>query len=325
MAASLASDGGASDDAVVVGLAFGTAAFGAGAMLHHLLRALDLLDAMCLYMIEEAAADDATLDATDGVRLCRRFQRATGTVALAAARGYAQAAGGAMQERFRRLRHDMRNPLSTIRSALELMADETVPEDARRSPRFRAMIERNATALDRMIVTRLGDAEGRSPAGTYQDIAPRAVACAVRRDLRADAESRDVTLVVGTGGDAVRMDAAGLELLLHDALLAALHEAKRGDVLRVEFPEAGESRVAIAVTTETGQPPIASAVARERLVALATALGAWLGVEREGVTLTFPVVSDERASAVSAPVVRGEARDDVAGPRQRDDGQARSL
>jgi len=41
------------------------------------------------------------------------------------------------------------------------MADETVPEEARRSPRFRAMIERNTSTLDQMIVARLGDAEAR--------------------------------------------------------------------------------------------------------------------------------------------------------------------
>jgi hypothetical protein len=59
------------------------------------------------------------------------------------------------------LRHDLRNPIGTIRSALSLMADETVPEEARRSPRFSAMIERNTTSLDQMIVARLSDAEAR--------------------------------------------------------------------------------------------------------------------------------------------------------------------
>jgi len=81
------------------------------------------------------------------------------TVAAAAVRRYGEAADRALQERFRRLRHDLRNPLGTIRSALSLMADESVPEEARRSPRFRAMIDRNTTALDRLIVARLGDDE----------------------------------------------------------------------------------------------------------------------------------------------------------------------
>jgi light-regulated signal transduction histidine kinase (bacteriophytochrome) len=79
--------------------------------------------------------------------------------AIAAAQGFGEAADRALQERFRRLRHDLRNPLGIIRSALSLMADESVPEEARRSPRFRAMIERNTTALEQMITAMLGDAE----------------------------------------------------------------------------------------------------------------------------------------------------------------------
>jgi signal transduction histidine kinase len=332
LAASLAADGGASDDAVALGLAVGTAAFGGGAMLHHLLRTLDLLVAMCLFVMEEAVGNGAVRAGgiaggiADGVRLSRRLQQAAGTITLAAARGYAQAAAGAMQERFRRLRHDLRNPLSTIRSALELMADESVPEEARRSPRFRDMIERNATALDRMIVARLGDAEVRSGAGTYQRIAPRIVACAVRRDLRADADARNVSVVVASGSQAVRVDAAGLELLLHNVLLAALHEATSGDTLTLQFPDSDSSRATLALDTSASRPPISDAGASERLTSLASALGAWLNISPERVTLTFPVVPDEREAPTPSPsLARGEARNDFGGTRQRDDRQAGTL
>jgi signal transduction histidine kinase len=328
LAASLAAEGGASDDAVASGLAFGTEAFGAGAMLHHLLRTLDLLVAMCLFVVEEAAGQGEVRagGVADGVRLCRRLQQAAGTITLAAARGYAQAGAGAMQERFRRLRHDLRNPLSTIRSALELMADESVPEEARRNPRFRAMIERNATTLDRMIVARLGDAEARSGAGTHQRIAPRIVACAVRRDLRADADARHVSVVVASGSQSVRVDAAGLELLLHNVLLAALHEAKPGDTLTLEFPEAAEGQAALTLGTSASGAPIVDVGTRERLASLATALGAWLDIAQERVMLAFPVVPVEREAAVpSASVARDETRNDLGGARQSDDRQAGAL
>ena len=328
VAASLASDGGASDDAVALGLAVGTSAFEAGAMLHHLLRALDLLVAMCLFVVEEAMSQGEVhaSGVADGVRLCRRVQQAAGTITLAAARGYTQAGAGAMQERFRRLRHDLRNPLSTIRSALELMADESVPEEARRSPRFRAMIERNASALDRMIVARLGDAEARSGAGTYQRLAPRIVACAVRRDLRADADARGVSIVVASGGQPVRVDAAGLELLLHNVLLAALQEARPGEALTLEFPDADVSRAALALATSASRSPISDAGSRDRLASLAVALGAWLEITQDRVTLAFPVVSLEREAPIpSASPVRGETRDDLGGARQGDDRQPGAL
>lgn len=328
LAVSLEANGARSDNAVALGLAAGTAAFGAGAMLHQLLRALDLLVAMCLFVVEEAAGrgEIRASGAADGVRLCRRLQQAAGTVMLAAARGFAQASAGAMQERFRRLRHDLRNPVSTIRGALELMADETVPEEARRSPRFRAMIERNATTLDRMIVTRLGDAEARSGTGTYQHIAPRTVACAVRRDLRADADARNVSVAVVGGSEPLRVDAAGLELLLHNVLLAALHEAKPGDAVALEFLNADGSRATLALGSSAGGSPISDARSRERLASLAAALGAWLDIAPDRVTLAFPVVPEEReANAPSAGVGRGEARDDVGGARQRDDRQPGAL
>lgn len=328
LATSLEADGARSDDAVALGLAAGTAAFGAGAMLHQLLRALDVLVAMCLFVVEEAATrgEIRASGAGDGIRLSRLLQRAAGTVILAAARGYAQASAGAMQERFRRLRHDLRNPLSTIRSALELMADESVPEEARRSPRFRAMIERNAATLDRMIVTRLGDAEARFGAGAYQRIAPRTVACAVRRDLRADADAHNVSVAVVNGGEPLRVDAAGLELLLHNVLLAVLHEAKPGDTVTLEFLDTDESRATLALGTSTGGAAITNERAREGLVSLATALGAWFDITPDRVTFAFPVVPDEReVSAPSAGAGRSEARDNLGGARQRDDRQPGAL
>lgn len=158
------------DDALARGAALGASAFEAGLTLERLLRALDRLEAKCLEVVANAMAGSGASASSiaDGVRLCRRLRQVTAAVAAAAARRHGEAADRALQERFRRLRHDLRNPLGTIRSALSLMTDETVPEEARRSPRFRTMIERNTTALDQMIVTRLGDGEAHvvpAPAG----------------------------------------------------------------------------------------------------------------------------------------------------------------
>jgi len=327
LAASVASDGGVADDAVALGFAFGTAAFAAGGALHHLLRALDLLVAMCLFVVEDATARGviSAAGAADGLRLGRRVQQAAGPITLAAVRGYTQAGAVAMQERFRRLRHDLRNPLSTIRSALELMADESVPEEARRSPRFRAMIERNAMTLDQMIVSRLGDAEARSGVGAYQRVAARSVACAVRRDLRADADTRDVSVVVQGGEGPVRVDAAGLELLLHNALLAALHEASPGEVLTIGFPASDGTRLALLLASSAPNAPIANDRSRAELTSLATTLGAWLDFTPGGVFLAFPAISDAPRAPNTSSGGERESRDDVGGARQREDGQTGAL
>lgn len=328
LAASVASDGGVAEDAVALGFAFGTAAFSAGGALHHCLRALDLLVAMCFFVVEDATArgDIRASSAADGVRLGRRVQQAAGPVTLAAVRGYTQAGAVAMQERFRHLRHDLRNPLSTIRSALELMADESVPEEARRSPRFRMMIERNAATLDQMIVARLGDAEARSGVGAYQRVVGRSVACAVRRDLRADADTRNVSVVVQGGEAAVRVDAAGLELLLHNALLAALHEAKPGEVVTLGFPASDGTHLSLLLSTSAPRVPIAHDRSRAELTSLATSLGAWLDFTPDGVVLTFPAIADApRAPGAASTVGRSEPRNDVGGARQSQDGQSGTL
>lgn len=162
LAASLASRDDAAEEVTARGHSLGVSAFASGMALHALLHALDQLTAVCLDAVEEAVGSERfRATPLDVMRVCRLLEEAAGAARLASTRGFVEAADHALLERFRRLRHDLRNPIGTIRSALSLMADETVPEEARRSPRFSAMIERNATSLDQLIVARLSDAEAR--------------------------------------------------------------------------------------------------------------------------------------------------------------------
>jgi signal transduction histidine kinase len=173
-ASALASDDTDPEDVVTLGHAVGTAARNAGTALPHMLHALDLLEALCLCAMEEAVAPERQADGLgDGIRLCRRMQRVAARSTTAAARGYTQAANDATREHFRRLRHDLRNPLGTIQGVLSLMEDDSVPEETRRGPRFRSMIQRSVRALDQLIVARLGDAEATAPSTGLDDGEPR--------------------------------------------------------------------------------------------------------------------------------------------------------
>ena len=194
LASFVADDGGSANELESLGVSFGASAFDGGAKAHHPLLALDLLEGLCLEAVEDVweSAQPPRTGIADALRICQRLGQGAATIAAAATRGYADAASRALQERFRRLRHDLRNPIGTIQSALSLMADETVPEEARRSPRFRAMIERNAAALDQMVVTRLSDAEARAasmPPAVGPGSAPRVVD--EPRDDLARARQRD--------------------------------------------------------------------------------------------------------------------------------------
>jgi len=168
VAAALVARDGADDEAIRQGATIGTSAFAQREALHQVLRAFDRLTARGLDVVEDAVSrDGARVAAADAMEVTRALLEVAESMRVSAVRGFIEAANAALQERFRHLRHDLRNPIATIRSALSLMADETVPEEARRSPRFRAMIERNTAALDQLVVARLGDADARLvPAGT---------------------------------------------------------------------------------------------------------------------------------------------------------------
>jgi signal transduction histidine kinase len=328
LAATLASEGAAADSIVAIGVAFGADAFTGGMTLHHTLKAVDLLVAMTLYAIEGALAHDeeGVTAAADGVRLCRRLQHASSLLGLAVAKGHAQALSAEMRDRFRHLRHDLRNPLGTIKSVLALMDDETVPVDARSNPRFRAMADRNARSLDELIADRLSDAAAATSTAEFQRVSLRAIACEVRRDLRDEATARQVSVVVSPDATELRIDGVGFELLLHELLLAVLQEARRGDEVTITFGRE-RGRITVSVACAPARPPISAPAPLERLTALAKRMGASLEVSR-GLSLSLPVQGEERDSVVAPsiePSGGGEPRHDVRGTHEREHGQPGGL
>ena len=321
------------EGAIGHGLQFGANAFARDVSLHHVMKALDLLAAMTLYAMESALEQSVppTATAADGVRLARRLQRRGALLSLAATRGYMQAYADALRDRFRHLRHDLRNPLGTIRSVLALMDDDTVPLEARVNPSFRAMATRNAKSLEELIAERLSDAAALLPVVTGHDVSVRAIVCAVRRDLRSEAEHRGVTILVDEGGPHGQLDAAGLDLLLRGTLQAALQECNSGERLTVEFEQAA-GRASVVVCHDAGRPPIRDANALERLGTLARQIGASLtATERVHVSLQFQsggnglTGATERERSVpreSGGLSDGDARHDVRGSREGRHGQA---
>jgi signal transduction histidine kinase len=325
------SDDRGSEDATGHGMRLGASAFARGVSLHHMMKALDLLVAMTLYAVEATLERDAVPHATAvvGVRLARRLQRRAALLSLAASRGYLQAFADAVRDHFRHLRHDLRNPLGTIKSVLALMDDESVPLEARVNPSFRAMATRNARALEELIADRLSDAAALLPVVAGQEVSVRAIACAVRRELRTEADRCGVTILVEQGGPHGRLDAAGLELLLRDALHAALRESESGEQLRIDFEQL-PGRTTVLVACESGRPPIQDPEALQRLATLARQIGATITAsERLLLSMQFrpsdsALAVGERERAVpraSTGLDDGEARDDVGSARESDHGK----
>lgn len=328
----LADGDGLVQDTIGNGMQFGSAAFDRGVSLHHVLKALDLLMAMTLFAAEstvDQVVDLTETSAGDGIRLSRRLQRRGALLSLAAARGYMQAYADALRDRFRHLRHDLRNPLGTIKSVLALMDDDSVPLEARANPNFRGMATRNARSLEDLIAERLSDAAALLPTVAGQSVSVREIACAVRRELRAEAEKRDVVITVEQGGPHGQLDAAGLELLLRDALHATLQECEAGEHIHIEFGQTS-GRASLALSRESGRSLIYDSHVLERLSALAGQIGATI-IAGEGLPLSIQL----RLGEIAQPAERersvlrepgelgdGEAPHDVRSARESHHGQS---
>jgi signal transduction histidine kinase len=337
LATVLTSDGATSKDMVVRGFTFGVQAFESGASLHHTLKGLDLLGAMTLYAVEMMVANYVTGNITpaDAVRICRRLQQGSSLLTLAAAKGYTHAVSNERRHQFRQLRHDLKNPLGTIKSIIALMDDETIPIDERSNPRFRAMAKRSVWSLGELIAERLSDAEAVLLTHPFQTISLRTVACTVRRNLRAEAVARGTTVLVAETKVRAQIDAVGLELMLHELLLAALQESREGDELSVDFGEPRNTCATVRLQCTPNHPLISERPALERLGAFAVQIGAKLDVG-EQLILSYPVqgaltgASTEVGSSVPVTAAAdvpplsgsGDPRHDIRGACQRDHGQS---
>lgn len=332
----LAVEDDSSEDAIVEGLRFGAEAFTRGVSLHHTVKAFDRLVAMTLFAMESAmdTAEVPPASAAAGIHLARRLQRHAAFLSLAVMRGFTQAYSEALRERFRHLRHDLRNPLGTIKSVLALLDDESIPLEARANPSFRAMAKRNARSLEELIADRLSDAAALLPALATQDVSVRSVASSVRRELRAEAQRRGVSILVDQDGPRGQLDVSGLELLLHGTLQAALLECEAGEELRVEFGDTSAGQASVLLSCESGRPLISERSVLDRLMGLAAQIGATITVS-DHVFLAVPILigntgpeGPEQERAVVREVVDlniGEARHDVRGARESHHGEAGTL
>jgi hypothetical protein len=320
--------------AVGAGLRFGAEVFSRGASLHHAVKAVHVLVTMVMNAVEGAAADNGApgTSASDGLWLAQRLQRRAGLLSLAAIRGFTQAQGETLRDRFRHLRHDLRNPLGTIKSVLALMDDDSVPAEARANANFRAMAKRNARSLEEMIADRLGDTTVPLTGLMDRDVFVQRVAESVRRELKGEARRRGVTIAIDSTDLGGRFDVSGLELLLHAVLEAALRESRAGEQLHLSFNETGEGRVAICLSHESRHAPIERRDAVDRLAALARRIGA-SATFADPIVISLPVQRGDRGTQITERTTPGETiglgvgetSHNLRGSREDDHGQASVL
>ena len=320
------------EKAMRTGWAAGADAVHRGNSLNQLLKELDAGVTLVL-----GAADAATrqfeghASATDGLALARRISDAASLLRLAAAGGYTRGMVDDLRKRYRTIRHDLRNPLGTITTAVALMDDESVPEATRQHPRVRAMVARNARSIEAMIATTLGDPAAQLPAIAMQTTSIRALACAVKGDLSATIDGIEV--VVGSDLPTFPFDSAGLELLLKAVVIAIARASRTAGGVVIDLAELTPRQATLAVHAAVDGAlrgeDIDISFARE----LAGRLGGRVGVHPNGhVLIDIPVVRLDAPDA-RAPEARdarakasaGDAGHDLGGPGEHPDGEARSL
>jgi hypothetical protein len=147
---------------IQAGTAMGIRAHRRNASLYLMLKEVDLLGALVLRAAEGVASEyPAGAVGHEGLTVARRLASATSQLRLAAVTGYTQAIEDELRERYRAIRHNLRNPLGTIKTAVALLTDENAPVELRDNSRVQAMVVRNTRSLDQMISDVLGDAAAR--------------------------------------------------------------------------------------------------------------------------------------------------------------------
>lgn len=297
----------------------GTAAFWRSASLHQLLKELDAGIALLLRAAHAATFDyPGQASALDGLGLARRLNDAASLLRLAAAGGYTRVMADDLRSRYRTIRHDLRNPLGTITSAVAMMEDETLPEATRQNPRVRAMVARNARSMDAMISAALGDSAARLPALALQSTTLRDVACAVRGDLRASVDRVDVA--VGEALPTFPIEVAGLELMLKALVLeVARHAEERAEIV-IDLAELGPRTATLAIFSSGERREGAEALDLTFARDLVTRLGGRVS-SGPGLSVLIEIPMEPIAARESSR----DSGNDVAREGERADGEPRLL
>jgi signal transduction histidine kinase len=298
------------DDVTSAGWTFGVLAHGRRVPLYFVLEDIDLLASTVIERTRAllVAGEMADAGGESALALARRVHDATSLLRLAAVKGYTQSVSDELRRRFRTLRHDLRNPLGTIKSALALMEDETIPAEMRANPRFRVLAKKNASSMEALIRTTLGDSAALLPAFAHEPVSLRSVAAAVRRDFREEAEARQVRIVVGDRLPTARIDSAGFELTLKSVVAAMMRDLDTPADIVIDLGQIADGMASVRVVVLTPGDDARPLSFEDLSVARDIAARSGGRVVTQG---------PGRQVCVDVPISAGEQANDVGGASER--------
>ncbi|HUF26700.1 MAG TPA: hypothetical protein VMM18_06935 [Gemmatimonadaceae bacterium] len=270
-----------------------------GSSLHQLACEVELLEAMLLHLAERAADHEADRAAA-GVRAARTLHRSMSLIKRAALKGFTHAYVERQREHLRTLRHDLRNPLGTIRNAISFYDDRAIPASRRDPARLRSMVDRNLARVDEMIERHLADRTIMEGELGRQQVELRELVFAVRRTLREASATPGTEIEADASLPTVLADSTAVELVLF-ATLACMLESGSGARLVIEAAEVGDHALRLHVTPSV---PAAAEIAELEMARLLARLA--------GGDVTVA-----RSIVVDVPVSPRQTRDNVVRTSER--------
>ena len=241
------------DDAVMLGgWSIGARAFAERCSLTELTMRVAAMEARALPLHLERAAEGEAIDRRAAMDAASAVSAAAALLHQAAVQAFSLAAVRALEGQARDLRHELRNPIGTIRNSLTMLQeDATAPSGSDRSgdPRqLHAIALRGTALLETLVRERLSGAIAADAllgrAVQVDDTIARVLHALATR-ARASGVAFDHAQAAHAGTVCARLP--GLDLVLRSVAIAAVRTAADGSSIafRVESLPSGRSRIRV--------------------------------------------------------------------------------
>jgi signal transduction histidine kinase len=218
------------DDVPVVAKAreLGAMRHAQGFDVYQILKEHQLLGAIILSFLEETVDDiDVACSKRELVSCFRRAEEAIEIVRQATTNHFLQLSAARVREREDRLRrfnrmvsHELRNRVTAIRGAASLLEEEWL--DREQQTRFRHMVIENADALHQLLENLESLSRLESDSRQQRNILLPQAAAEVARQLRGQAQAREVDVRIADNLPAIEVNAAAVELCLANYISNAI-------------------------------------------------------------------------------------------------------